>query len=329
MCGIAGFFRAAGRDRGGLWHTTPYNDDMSMGYSFSKEVSEELMLAALPGGHDAAGAFVGKWEEKTGLYTGAKNPMRPARLLMLKAPGPASRLVKDPRFKEIGNAAAVSTSSFMVGHTRAATGSTPANNRNNHPFISGEVVGVHNGILSNDRELAKKLNLDLKGECDSEVIFAGLDTFLRAGANVREAVGEMAKLLRGWYVVVFALQSDVTKLYIFKGDGGRLAFSMADPHNVGFFTTDASWASRACEAAYKRSLPQALPRAVEKSCLKVTDFPAGHFCSIDTMKLVTASSVLDKMEPLATLGKTAPAEVKDEASADKEPPAVQTKSLLN
>lgn len=56
-------------------------------------------------------------------------------------------------------------------HTRASTKGSPSDNNNNHPISLGGIVGVHNGMLTNDDEVAKKLELDRVGEVDSEVIF--------------------------------------------------------------------------------------------------------------------------------------------------------------
>lgn len=64
-----------------------------------------------------------------------------------------------------------------VLHTRYATQGSPDDNRNNHPIYTGDVVGVHNGTLTNDDELfdimaGEKIRL---GQVDSEAAFAWID----------------------------------------------------------------------------------------------------------------------------------------------------------
>ncbi|MEK6878655.1 MAG: class II glutamine amidotransferase, partial [Nanoarchaeota archaeon] len=57
---------------------------------------------------------------------------------------------------------------LMLGHTRQATTGI-VSKQNAHPFIKGNIVGVHNGIISNDDDVAKENKF--KFNVDSEVIF--------------------------------------------------------------------------------------------------------------------------------------------------------------
>jgi hypothetical protein len=60
-------------------------------------------------------------------------------------------------------------SSFVIGHTRKSThGKT--NLPNQHPFQYGNVVGAHNGVLRNYKEVGKKHNLK-ETIVDSQMIF--------------------------------------------------------------------------------------------------------------------------------------------------------------
>lgn len=57
-------------------------------------------------------------------------------------------------------------------HTRFATKGSPENNANNHPIVSGNVVGVHNGHLSNDDAVFDYLGVQRNADVDSEAAFA-------------------------------------------------------------------------------------------------------------------------------------------------------------
>lgn len=61
-----------------------------------------------------------------------------------------------------------------VLHTRFATQGDPVNNMNNHPIVSGNIVGVHNGMVSNDDSLFARMNATKlrQAQVDSEAIFA-------------------------------------------------------------------------------------------------------------------------------------------------------------
>lgn len=56
-------------------------------------------------------------------------------------------------------------------HTRFGTKGSSDKNENNHPIVLPGIVGVHNGIVSNDDEVTEKLELDRVAEVDSEVLF--------------------------------------------------------------------------------------------------------------------------------------------------------------
>lgn len=60
-----------------------------------------------------------------------------------------------------------------IVHTRWATQGSPTNNDNNHPIDVGGLIGVHNGHISNDKQLLQ-LCSDYKrcAQVDSEAVFA-------------------------------------------------------------------------------------------------------------------------------------------------------------
>jgi glucosamine 6-phosphate synthetase-like amidotransferase/phosphosugar isomerase protein len=69
----------------------------------------------------------------------------------------------------------------FIGHCRLKTKGTETNNVNNHPIVCGDVVGVHNGMISNDDrifEIYTKV-IERHGHVDSEVIFALINHFAR------------------------------------------------------------------------------------------------------------------------------------------------------
>lgn len=63
---------------------------------------------------------------------------------------------------------------LMLGHTRQATTGI-VNKQNAHPFIKENIVGVHNGIISNSDELAEENKFKI--EVDSEIIFELLNKY--------------------------------------------------------------------------------------------------------------------------------------------------------
>lgn len=60
----------------------------------------------------------------------------------------------------------------LIGHTRLKTQGTEKKEINNHPHVSdcGKLAVVHNGMISSFKAIALRKNIELKGECDSEII---------------------------------------------------------------------------------------------------------------------------------------------------------------
>lgn len=92
------------------------------------------------------------------------------------------------------------TTKHAIIHTRAATQGSKHDNNNNHPIALPGIVGIHNGMLSNDRQIARDLKLDLVGEVDSEVIFH----IIKAHGGI-DKVGD---LLRGDAAVAWMEQTN-------------------------------------------------------------------------------------------------------------------------
>lgn len=66
---------------------------------------------------------------------------------------------------------------WWVGHVRYATHGKPTILVNNHPILHGNIVGVHNGIIRNYREiLAETGREDETAKVDSEAIFAAVNS---------------------------------------------------------------------------------------------------------------------------------------------------------
>ncbi len=93
----------------------------------------------------------------------------------------------------------------VIGHTRAQTKGDRRFNENNHPIVTGKVVGVHNGLISNDDSLFDIYSDDIKriGRVDSEIIFQLLDHYIAEGADIDEAVKKVDNILVGSYTCAF------------------------------------------------------------------------------------------------------------------------------
>lgn len=108
-----------------------------------------------------------------------------------KRPGPATSNLAD--LDRCRNAA------IVLGHCRWATHGSADDNRNNHPHAAGRGWLVHNGVVVNHNELARRYELDPRTECDSEVLGLLMARFpgpllRRATLTARSAEGRLAML---------------------------------------------------------------------------------------------------------------------------------------
>ena len=106
----------------------------------------------------------------------------------------------------------------LIGHTRHSTQGDEKKNYNNHPFY-GKAKGVrfalaHNGVLMNDENLRKDLNLPkTKIETDSFIAVQLIES--KRVLNI-ESIKYMAEQLKGSFS--FSILDDRNNIYLVKGD---------------------------------------------------------------------------------------------------------------
>jgi glucosamine--fructose-6-phosphate aminotransferase (isomerizing) len=98
-----------------------------------------------------------------------------------------------------------------IAHTRWATHGAPAEH-NAHPHISNDRIAVvHNGIIENYEELRSSLidkGYQFTSETDTEVVVHLIDTYLKPGVSLLDAVNETTKVLRGAYALGVIAKDD-------------------------------------------------------------------------------------------------------------------------
>ena len=157
----------------------------------------EVLLCTESRGQDAAGLFM----------------VNGAGIAHYKAGMRAAKLIGQKQYWQLLDSLSSETTA-VVGHTRYATMGKPSVNANNHPLISGNVVGVPNGMLSNTRELRKRFPHE--AEVDSAAIFAMLDSMTKANPLDVGAMADAMTRLRGNYAVVAADVRNLGSLFFAK-----------------------------------------------------------------------------------------------------------------
>lgn len=159
-------------------------------------------------------------EERGGKATGVVVCHENGATYSLKEPMPAQEFVKLPVFLDFLKTYVTDQARILLGHTREPTKGGVSDHNNNHPIIIGDIVGVHNGIITNDDAIF--LNLSQKdddhrrvGSVDSEAIFA---LFEEVDGNLdieRYVAGISARvqLLLGSFTTLFFNKKKPTQLF--------------------------------------------------------------------------------------------------------------------
>lgn len=156
-----------------------------------KRLITNLLTASESRGRDASGICV---------------ITRTNKMLVLKDHVPGRKLPSVAAYSKIMDLMTYTTNfRCMIGHTRAKTQGSEKYNINNHPIIAGKVVGIHNGIISNDDQLFKlhKDEFSRDGEVDSEIIFKLINHHMYNNSTIMEATKKAAKVLVGSFSCAF------------------------------------------------------------------------------------------------------------------------------
>lgn len=113
-------------------------------------------------------------EERGREATGVAAIFPDSKYIIKKAPVPASEFVKSKEYSNFLKQVTKNTG-ILLGHTRKPTKGSQWNSENNHPIVTGDTIGVHNGTIKNDDFLFKYEGFSRNSEVDSEVIFSLLN----------------------------------------------------------------------------------------------------------------------------------------------------------
>lgn len=124
---------------------------------------------------------------------------------VLKSPLMASQLVKTVTYKKLFRSTFdklkmynINQALAVIGHSRLATNGSEASDRNNHPVVKGNVICVHNGIITNDEQLWQEFPmLKRENEVDTEVFVSLLQLFLKETGSLVSSIRKIFGLIEG------------------------------------------------------------------------------------------------------------------------------------
>lgn len=199
MCGIAGFITKE-RKRAWLVHM----------------IYKEILMDSVRRGHDA---------------TGIAATMGNGEIIVSKQPLPSPLFVHKSDYQDIIDRNPVT----VIGHTRAWVKGDPSDNNNNHPITSGNIIGVHNGVIRNDEDLTQQFKLPRNAAVDSEVIFALLN---KLGPINKANIQRVLDLLDGAYALAFQETDKPEKVWLVRGPGRPLAVGYDTRLRTAWFASE-------------------------------------------------------------------------------------------
>jgi glucosamine 6-phosphate synthetase-like amidotransferase/phosphosugar isomerase protein len=177
MCGINGILISPGRTPSQLCRI--------------RELFTANLLANEQRGRDAAGIALMNQDSS---------------VLVHKAPITASRFIHSAGYLRVLDSLSENTT-VLLGHTREPTKGSPRKNANNHPILRGNIIGVHNGTITNDDLIFARQTIcgDRIGFVDSEAIIALLDSIAADMSlpSYSDKLYQVSKAVIGSYVILY------------------------------------------------------------------------------------------------------------------------------
>jgi len=129
-----------------------------------------------------------------------------------------------------------------LGHCRKTSVGSAINNANNHPIKVGNIVGVHNGTLTNHDVIFEKLKCKRDGDVDSEAIIRMLHFYTKKGSDpfTVEMLKEVCLRLQGTYSVIAYNADNPNQVATFR-DGKPAVVALIRPLSLLLASSEESY----------------------------------------------------------------------------------------
>ena len=109
-------------------------------------------------------------------------------------------------------------SNIVLGHSRLITNGL----NDNQPVVRGDICVIHNGIITNEKNIWDQLSVERKYQIDSEVIVAIAEEHLKNDGKISEIQKKVFSLCKGIIACALVLPNK-GKLVLFSNNGSLYA----------------------------------------------------------------------------------------------------------
>lgn len=176
----------------------------------------------------------------------------------------------------------------LMGHSRLVTNGSEDSSVNNQPVILESLVGVHNGIITNDKELIEHRSISCDGELDSEVLFRIIEESLSDVNKIDvERLSKSLELVSGTINIASAVTK--TNEFLIYSNHGSLYYYHDDLYLV--FASERSILEK---VLYKRGVSSELIVHLEIGKPLIVDFnyASEKVCLFDDFKVKMNESLV-------------------------------------
>jgi len=194
----------------------------------------------------------------------------------------------------------------MIGHCRKKSVGESYNNVNNHPIIVDNIIGVHNGTLTNHEDIFKNLSCKRDGDVDSEAIFRLIHHFTDSGKDpiTLEILKEVTKRLSGAFGVISVNADNPTKVAILR-DSRPVEFCLIKPLNMVLIGSETKFFDSILYEYNKLASLFAFPDfiTIKSTDIETKSISDDHYGIFDLTKEIISST---KLEDLISIAKNEP-----------------------
>lgn len=191
---------------------------------------ELLFSLSEPRGREASGLAISS-DKRISIYKQAASPSA-----MLKTAGYRELFNKFSEIKQRPGLEQFRGPVAVIGHCRLVTNGSQAISENNQPIRVNHIVGIHNGIITNDTALSYRYlndskSKDLLGSSDSEVLLGLIDKWFKDEGSLAASLAKTYREISGSASI--ALLADSLPALILGTNTGSLYYSFEKQD--GFF----------------------------------------------------------------------------------------------